>query len=75
MFKEKLQELMRIMLKNSTTDFNSQWGEDAYTLTSLKKNYNKNNIFSFVVVVFNLLSILLNFIKIFSISILLYFRI
>lgn len=44
MFKEKLQELMRIMLKNSTTDFNSQWGEDAYTLTSLKKNYNKNNI-------------------------------
>ena len=42
MFKEKLQELMRIMLKNSTTDFNSQWGEDAYTLTSLKKNYNKN---------------------------------
>jgi predicted sugar kinase len=44
MFKEKLQELMRVMLKNSTTNFNSQWGEDAYTLTSLKKNYKKNNI-------------------------------
>ena len=44
MFKEKLQELMRIMLKNSTTNFNSQWGEDAYTLSSLKKNYKKNNI-------------------------------
>lgn len=44
MFKEKLQELMRIMLKNSTTDFNSQWGEDAYTLTSLKNNYKKNNV-------------------------------
>ena len=44
MFKEKLQELMRVMLKNSTTNFNSQWGEDAYTLASLKKNYKKNNI-------------------------------
>ena len=43
MFKEKLQELMRIMLKNSTTNFNSQWGEDAYTLSSLKKNYKKTN--------------------------------
>ena len=37
-------KIMRIMLKNSTTNFNSQWGEDAYTLSSLKKNYKKNNI-------------------------------